>query len=219
MAKITAEGKTINIPDSAAVETILQKSTTEGSRQPKPIRRDQSQDSRKPPARASAGFQTGTGATLTQLIKRQRHSRLNNAVKETSPKSQNTIDTYPMPAQRGVFSFSPDWQLAGLIAAMISSVGLMVFAFHPELIDFLPVMFVSGMGLLVLTAYCAVTTDWLRTATTAPILVRIATGIVTIWGLIVIWASILFVGAIAAMAALAIALPFIILWAVLSGEK
>ena len=139
---------------------------------------------------------------------------------EAKPQRSQTVKL-PSHVQQhpGLFPFDWRWQLAGLIAAIVSGIMLMGFSFHPEWHSFPVVVFLSGLGLLVLSAYCAVKTNWLQQASSAPLAVRVGTGTVIISGLIPIGAAILYAALAVAAVALMIWLMIAILGAAFSGGK
>ncbi|MCL0094322.1 J domain-containing protein [Dehalococcoidales bacterium] len=131
------------------------------------------------------------------------------------PTAHSTPSSPPVSPRRGVFPWpSWGWQLAGLITAIITGVSLIGFPFYaPILIGFpfyapiitieLPphvssptdilIPFVGfGLGLLALSIYSAIGTDWLRDADRAPLPAKISAGTSVICGWTPIAATLLY---------------------------
>ena len=85
------------------------------------------------------------------------------------------------PHRLGVFPFSWGWQLAGLIAAMITGLLLVVGYFQCQAPAFL---LLAGLGILGLSIYSAVKTNWLREVSAKALPIKIGAGTVVICGLV-----------------------------------
>jgi hypothetical protein len=94
----------------------------------------------------------------------------------------------PASERRGVFPFSWGWQLAGLIAAVITGLLLVVGYFHCQAP---PYMLLAGLGILGLSVYSAVRTNWLREVAAKPLPVKIGAGTAVICGLVPIGIALL----------------------------
>jgi len=88
--------------------------------------------------------------------------------------------------QRGVFPFSWEWQLVGLISAMVTGLLLCIVSQG----SYLPLLFV-GMALLGVSSYAAVKTNWLRSVMQAPLPAKIGGGVAIVCGLVPIGAALL----------------------------
>lgn len=91
-------------------------------------------------------------------------------------------------SRRGIFSQKTrGWELAGLLATMISSVFLLTLALSIKSSEFIA-PFLTGLSLSSLSAYSAYKTNWLRdTGETSPV-VKVITGFCVVLGWI--WLSI-----------------------------
>lgn len=100
--------------------------------------------------------------------------------------------------RRGVLPFPWGWQLAGLIAAVISGLLLVVGYIHYQAPPFILLV---GLGILGLSVYSAMKTNWLREVSTKPLSVKIGAGTSVICGLVPIAAGLLGVAIVGVMLA------------------
>jgi len=93
----------------------------------------------------------------------------------------------PSAQQRGVFPFSWEWQLAGLIAAIITGPLLVIAYFFSGGTQ--PYLIVTGLAILGPSIYSAVKTNWLRDTVAKPLPLKIGAGTAVICGLVPIGAA------------------------------
>lgn len=93
------------------------------------------------------------------------------------------------PQRSGVLPFPWEWQLAGLISNMVT--GLVLLAASVCSSGVYPFLLLVGLGLLGLSIYTAVKTNWLRDTEATPLPVKIGAGTAVICGLVPIAAALL----------------------------